>query len=853
MVNSNVEFLELNKIIKNPERYAAHKRMNGNSIVWETLEEHTLCCQKYFKNICEHKCIAEYINRFFYVYKDKWSEAGIALAEEMWCNIVTFHDTGKHNPNFQINIMSKQDVKKNLFYRQAGNRHSSLSAALYMDYYFKEIKKIGGEEGKWLCVLMLCNAYTIARHHSGLCSFSKFIESYISENNKYILEKLETQSENFYQENFKLTEIMIRKFKRLLDMQKDQSKRQGIWMFFYQKFTYSLLAAADYYATAEYSSGISMEFFGEIDDISSFLDIYEKTPINEAIRMYEVEKYPMNTELLQSENKINQLRNELFLDSERQLLKETEKSIFYLEAPTGSGKSNISINLSLQLAFKDKRLKKIFYVYPYNTLVEQNQEVLKNVFGGNEDIINYIMVVNSVTPIAYIQRNREKEEKDESGSYEQALLDRQFLNSPMLLTTHVSLFDIIFGDSRESVFAFHQLAGSIIVLDEIQSYKNTIWGEIITFLTELAEFLHMKLIIMSATLPNLEILKNNSEHTEHLILDRRKYFCHPCFQKRVEIDNELLKEKITIEQLYQHVKRNCGNKKKILIAFITKKRAEEFFCLLKQDQKITETIYCMTGDDSILERKKVIQKVKKEEKGLILVATQVVEAGVDIDMDIGYKNIAKMDSEEQFLGRINRSYTKGRMGKVYFFKLDAPKNIYCNDIRVEQEFSIERPEIWDMLCKKDFSSYYNKILGILMENYIEMLERKFFLPVVNTLNFPEVTKHMKLIEEDKLRVSVYFGREIMDDENNEIIDGRFIWQEYKKLLQNMKMRYAEKIVKLSQIRAKMTYFIYELDKNVKLCYTEQIGDLFYIEEGEQYFQDGRLKKNIMQGMGAEFI
>ena len=68
-------------------------------------------------------------------------------------------------------------------------------------------------------------------------------------------------------------------------MQKDQSKRQGIWMFFYQKLTYSLLAAADYYATAEYSSGISMEFFGEIDDISSFLDIYEKTPINEAIRM----------------------------------------------------------------------------------------------------------------------------------------------------------------------------------------------------------------------------------------------------------------------------------------------------------------------------------------------------------------------------------------------------------------------------------------------------------------------------------------------------------------------------------------------------------------------------------------
>ena len=72
-------------------------------------------------------------------------------------------------------------------------------------------------------------------------------------------------------------------------------------------------------------------------------------------------------------------------------------------------------------------------------------------------------------------------------------------------------------------------------MDEIQSYRNEIWGEIITFLTELTAFLRMKVIIMSATLPDLEILKEKSEQAARLILNRKKYFEHPCFKERVKI------------------------------------------------------------------------------------------------------------------------------------------------------------------------------------------------------------------------------------------------------------------------------------------------------------------------------
>lgn len=87
-----------------------------------------------------------------------------------------------------------------------------------------------------------------------------------------------------------------------------------------------------------------------MERISDFYDIHQNTAVNQAIRSYEKEIYPLDKVELERKKQINILRNEMFLDAERQLLKEIHKNIFYLEAPTGSGKSNISINLSLQMA-----------------------------------------------------------------------------------------------------------------------------------------------------------------------------------------------------------------------------------------------------------------------------------------------------------------------------------------------------------------------------------------------------------------------------------------------------------------------------------------------------------------------
>lgn len=253
----------------------------------------------------------------------------------------------------------------------------------------------------------------------------------------------------------------------------------------------------------------------------------------------------------------------------------------------------------------------------------------------------------------------------------------------------------------------------------------------------------------------------------------------------------------------------------------------------------------MTGDDNVIERHRILETIKSEEankNGIILISTQVIEAGVDIDMDIGYKDISKLDSEEQFMGRINRS-CKG-YGEVYFFNLDRTDSIYKDDLRANKDLSLLNDEMKKILVNKNFSEYYKSVLKLIKENYNETHNdsnlEKFFTEEVGKLNFKNVEKRMRLIDDNNWNMSVYLGRVI--EKENEEIDGVKIWYEYKSVLQNSKMNYAEKQVKLSQIKSLMNYFIYEIKKNVNLPYTDKIGELYFIEDGDKYFEDEKLNK-----------
>lgn len=830
----------------------AHKNEEG----YEYLYEHVDLCEEYFFKIINEKGIDEVFCKLEDEFLSQCSKEGKELFREMIVNTIIMHDMGKINPLFQENRLDNNLGIKGI--SDFGNSHHSiLSVIIYFDYYFEKLRALPKTDIQVLIDFMILNGYIISRHHSEFNSLEEFKEKFDEYRDGEGAKLLTTQQKLYkgiYNKELTLTLGNIEKIFKVNDKYtKKLNNESKIYRYIYERLLFSVLVACDFYSTSEFMDGVATTDIGSLNEINEFYDVYKQGEIYNFTQKYKVNRDEKRTDFSKVKD-INVLRNELFLEAEENLKENIESNIFYLEAPTGSGKSNVATNLSFKLLEEDKKKNKIFYVYPFNTLVEQNVNTLKKTFDKEDEIFNKISVINSVFPIKEIDDQRKnEEEKCDFHYYKKALLNRQFLNYPIVLTTHVTIFKYLFGTSKEDIFPLHQIVNSVIVLDEIQSYRNIIWGEIITFLNAYAKLLNIKVIIMSATLPDLNCLTKNSYKTTMLIKDRDKYFKNPIFKERVKLDFELLKSESILEDLYNHVKKQSKNQKKILVEFISKNSAYDFYRRLKEDEEVVSDIQLMTGDDSPIERERILDLVSAS-KDVILVATQVIEAGVDIDMDIGYKDISMLDSEEQFLGRINRSCMKSE-GIVFFFNLDKASSIYKQDKRMDRDLTLINEEMIEILKEKDFNKFYRLVidrLKMLTSNQNEYNINNFFSEEVGNLNFKTVEDKMELIKEDKNEIAIYLSSKITK-RDGEMLDGMHIWNEYKELLMDANMEYAEKKVKLSKVRAKMNNFIYKIKCKKYFTYNDRVGELYLIENGDMYFKDGKLdKEKFISGIG-DFI
>lgn len=843
----------LKNLVKNINRYKAHKKSKDNEIVYETLLAHTELTNKYFVKFWQSKNSDEIFDRFCNVFWQKENmdnelkNKAKDLLKEIIMAIPIFHDMGKVNPNFQLMKLKVNDFKENKAY--VNTHHSFLSSMFYMDYCRKLVydEKNEDEIVNLLAEFILYNGYIIARHHSELGSLTEFTKLINLDDDTYFSKlKQIINNEGTYSVKIDFIESDIDDmFRNLNKVDKDAEKvGRSIYLSIYIRWLYSLLVASDYYATSEFMNDTDFSEVSDLDNIGYWNKFYEETSLLKSIRKYQKTKYPLADEELNTIKDINILRSEIFCEVEENIKANANENIFYLEAPTGSGKSNTAINASFKLMQYDDRLQKIFYIYPFNTLVEQNLETLEKIFADNEDIKQNIAVINSITPIKVSEKDlNDNEEKD---VYQKALLDRQFLNYPMILSTHVSLFNIIFGNRQSDVLAFYQLANSVIVLDEIQSYKNKIWAEIICYLKELAKMFNIKIIIMSATLPDLDILSRFQAQAVDLLENSSRFFAVDCFKNRVKLNYDLLKidKDDILGELKTHLKQYLKSDKKILIEFIKKKTAHDFWVDLQENEDFKDVqIEYLSGDDSIAERKRILDKVKKATDTIILVSTQVIEAGVDIDMDIGYKNISKLDSEEQFLGRINRSCKKE--GIAYFFEVDEASDIYKDDVRLSESIVLKDVNMQKILELKLFDEYYKKVLETTMGKYSYHFDE--FIKDISDLNYESISTHMKLIDDTQDMVQIYLVRTLCVD--GEVLDGKQIWDSYVDLWENGRktMSYAEWKIELSRITSKMNNFIYQVSKpNLRIGkFYEQMGNIICLEDGDKYFIKDKFNREIL--------
>ncbi|MCI1946466.1 CRISPR-associated helicase Cas3' [Clostridium luticellarii] len=851
MYFDNVKLFSVEDFIHNVDNMYAHRDRNDENNK-ERFMKHVKSTYDYFKFICSEKNLDNvFYNLERSILKNR-SEDTVHLWKEMFANTIYMHDMGKINPAFQYNVMLNEEYKNNTAVEK---NHSLLGAYMYVSYFYKKIENINKRHDKfYLKYFMYLNSYIISKHHGFLDSMGEYKEKLKAFSRSH---KKEIYYPNLNMDTLD-QKVIQNSFGNCSEYMKDcllSDDRLDFVIYIYSKLLLSLLTAADYYATSEFMNGEKINDLGIIDD---GLKRKFSEDVNNYSTFKSIEAYKKNPVKDGKYTSINQLRSEITLESEKTYRDNQDKNIYYLEAPTGGGKTITSVNLAKLMLRSNKNINKLFYIFPFNTLVEQTENELMKIFNNDSMIKENLAVINSITPIKIKDVDEDCSEiidlnTGKKVDYNKSFINRIFINYPFVITTHVKLFDSFFGTSREEVFPLVNLCNSVIILDEIQSYKNSIWKEIINFLSVYSEILNIKIIIMSATLPRLnKLVDSDVGNFVYLIKDRDHYFKNPFFKDRVKFEMIDLgeDEDEEFENLLKDIEYESRSNDKILLEFIFKKRADRFFDYIKSNKKFSQNckheVAIITSDDNKADRNRVIKKAKEKNKKIIIIATQIIEAGVDIDMDTGYKNISILDAEEQFMGRINRSCLN--IGRVKFFKMDDCKIIYKRDVRKEEGLTLASREIQELLKEKDFEKYYEKVIAKIEEVKRELNDNGYgaFIKTLKDVNFRKIKENMQLIDENNQhKYTIFLSRKIKDEKNN-VLDGNQIWEEYKSLIMDNKMDYAEKKVKLSQVNSRLNYFIYRV-KEMPQEYSDMLGDIYYISDGEKYIKDGRFNQEIFIG------
>lgn len=828
-------------ILNNYENYYAHTHKNR---VNEKLHEHVHLVMNYASKLVHVHGLDAVLDSMIYELIEKYKKVNQFekvgnFIKSLFVNALIYHDYGKVNENFQIDKMQDEHFFKRNESNEIGSQHSILSAYVFLNVHLNKVVEddsLTKYERNLLAVSTFLFANPILKHHSSFFEHQpNFEEDKIDALEPY-LELFKTKLSNNVRKYLGLSDKIFQKFPKMY------SEANEDFFSFYAllKLNFSLLTASDYYATNEFMSNMPIDDFGLIDVklkgelFNNFIN-NEKAPYNgELMRGIEHYNQLQFSELQEKNNKnLNQLRQKMAAEAILTLRQNFDKRLFYLEAPTGGGKTNMSFACALELLKSDERLNKVFYVFPFTTLITQTFKSIKEALQIDND-----KVIQLHSKGGFHTSDKEINEDGLYGDKKLNYINNLFINYPFTLLSHIKFFDILKGNSKDTNYILHRLSNSVVIIDELQTYTPKHWDKIIFLLYHYAKHFNIRFIIMSATLPKIDKLSNKAKgKVQSLIINKTKYFTNPNFKDRVSFDFSLLGKSgrgtIKLDKLvdfvYQELENYASknnNSSNGLIEFIIKKSASEFYQMVERDERFNNyQKFLISG--TILEprRQEIIKAIKKKiyqgkpfQKSII-VTTQVIEAGVDIDMDIGFKDRSLVDSDEQLAGRVNRNASK--IGnKVFIFNYDREVKIYGTDKRYEQKLSKEEYE--DILSNKNFDKLYDKVHSEINK----MNESEYFVNLEDykanfkKFDFRKINEEFKLIDSQTISVFVplkidrkWFSKsellflDSFEFDFSQIISGENVFSIYLKIISTEK-EFIGKLINKKQIGGIMSKFMF---------------------------------------------
>ena len=856
----------INKVLKNHHEYWAHSPNKFNNTP-ETLEEHLHLVQKYFCVIIKNHGLDTIIDNLINEYLNEKKLSSLKLGnwiKELFIHTVLYHDHGKINEMFQSERMGNSLFKEKVNHENGINsQHSTLSAFIFLNHKLNDAANLfKGNELNCAFTITILLSYPIYRHHSYHLR-DDFWQKLINESKR--VEQLEKYLRLFKNQHTNPQIIkLIQNIDSLVNRGEFREFENSFALYQLIRLSFSLLTSSDYLATNEFMNQFEVKDLGILTS-TRIKQLFEKVTQNEWIdedktkRNFnkttydELEKINLSSKPKERRGeKLNLLRQQMATEAILNIRKNSNKNLFYLEAPTGGGKTNISMLLALELLKANKALNKVYYVFPFTTLIDQTFKSLKESLGL---LNNEIVALHSR---ASFGKEAEGDEEDAIYGLEQKnYINRLFVNYPFTLLSHVRFFDLLKTNIKEENYLLHRLANSIVVIDELQSYNPDQWDKILFFIKKYANLYNIRFILMSATLPKITDLKIKNLQVDDVVYllpnAKKEYFNNINFSGRVDFDYSLSNERISLDLLAQNVLSESKKHARIdggvskpkgsvytVIEFIFKNATTVFEREIKKiNDGFFDEIFVLSGTILTHRRKQIINYLKNRRnrvKKILLITTQVVEAGVDIDMDLGFKDSSLLDSDEQLAGRINRNVNKNNC-KLFLFNYSKESIIYGKDLRYELTKEFTREEKENILKTKDFDYLYERVIGFKNkrnrdESFVGIVD---YVNLIKSLQFQTVSDEFKLIKQEnfscfiplcipitingekenqteanfnKSELNFLSENNIFPDVDNKIC-GELVFDLYISIIQSSKP-FLSKRVQLKQIQSILSKYVFSL-------------------------------------------
>ncbi|WP_309730934.1 CRISPR-associated helicase Cas3' [Chamaesiphon sp. OTE_75_metabat_556] len=459
----------------------------------------------------------------------------------------------------------------------------------------------------------------------------------------------------------------------------------------------------------------------------------------------------------------------------------SKPGIFRLTVPTGGGKTLSSLAFGLQHILAnpiDNLDRRVIMAVPYTSIIEQTVKDYRRVFAE----LGEIAVLEHHSAIQHDPKSKDESSEAEEGAIDfqhQARLATQNWDASLIVTTTVQLFESLFSNRTSKCRKLHNIVGSVIILDEVQTLPIALRESICSMLEELVERYHVSVVLCTATQPVLEgedgYFKGFKTGSITDIIPVAKSREH--FAKLKRVDYNLSAIKTNTKWSWQELTDRLNSHSSALVVLNTRKDALkvinslnsspiEYFEAVGTESRVKlavknsqvlhlSTLLCGAHRQLVLAE---VRSRLKNKQDCILVSTQVVEAGVDLDFPAVYRVLGPLDRIVQAAGRCNREGTMDELGQVFVFELEEgsmpPKGSEYAKATGKTQQILQQAQSEDLYQPQIFTSYGNALYKLESSDKYEIQDDR-----ENCL-FETVASKFKLIDDDTYPVVVSFNDEV---------------------------------------------------------------------------------------------